>query len=584
MSLLQDAKHDTLRTQLGLEGHVNDLELAWVQALGATSNNLVDAWFEVFEAAAITEGNFNDRAVAYIVSIVGAPPSDDYNAHWLHYWQNATLGPPVPPPPFPTVSPLLHWFDFTDGSTVFSDLAGTIPAIDGDTIQHVTNKGQDGTPLVQSAPTSAPEYRVGAFGGLNMADFNHYGRTRALLSRPIPNGYDPRVEGLTIVAVARINNPTFDLPAGQSEIFAWGGAYRLNVNNPAIPGDDDVTALWSPENQVILQPYVPDTFYLFYQSVDIADVDDAFYASPGPEAPGNTNNPTLFDIANNTTLEIDFITAEGDVLEVMWYRGPLTAAERAALVGYVTGKYGALPALGPDPVNRPPFFADVQHWWDPQDIRVLWQNTNGTGVPFNGGPVRRIDDKGSGVGSGFGPQNLADAASGLTYSAGADAIQYTAGALPGFTSAALPGQIGGTNGMTVAGVWRDIGGSPTQVFFYLDNGPSNISIEKVFGNWAEEHPNQGTTGSGKAVVNNEWVWHYWTDGIGFGFYRQRVSGAAEVNGVQGYLNQAATPIELLRDYGQIREIIVYQRDLSAAELVTLVNYLINKHNTITFPP
>ncbi len=584
MTTLQDAKLATLEAQLATTGHVNDLELLWVQALGATSGSIVDGWWEVFDAAAIAPGQFNDRAVAYITSVVGAPPSDDYNEAWRWYWENATLGPPVPTPPFPTVAPLTHWFDFTDASTVFSDFAGTIPAVDGDSIRYVANKGQDGTALQQASPINAPEYRTNYWNGLNIADFNHYARTRALLSAAIPTGYDPRVDGLTMVAVVRVNNHAQHLPAGQNEIIGWSGNYRININNPTIPGDDDITAFWGPQQQIMLQPWVPDTFYLLYKSVDIANVDDAFYVSPGPEAPGNTGNPSNAAIINGAIFEIDFITAEGDVAEILWYRGPLTAAERAALVAYVTGKYGALPALGPDPVNRPPFFLDVQHWWDPNDDDTLWQDTGGTSPVFHTSPVRRIDDKGSGVGSGFGPQNLVDAGSGVVYDGVDDAIEYLAGAFPGFTSGLLPGQIGGTNGMTVAGVWRSIGGSPTQVFFFLDNGPSNISIEKVFGNWAEEHQNQGTTQSNKAVVNNEWVWHYWTDGTGFGQYRQRVSGSVEVNLVQGYLAQAATPIELFRDYGQIKEIVVYQRDLSAAEIVSLVNYFTGKYGAGFFPP
>lgn len=821
MTTLQDAKHAGLLAGLGVtEGHVNDLEHDWLVALGATAGReLADMWWEVFDAAAVPAGNFNDRAVAYIVAQVGAPPSDDYNEHWRHYWQNATLGPT---PPFPTIAPLWHWFDFADPATVFSDVAGTIPAVDGGLIRNVTNKGQDGTAILSpGGATQVPIYRTNFLNGKAVGDFNHVGQVQSIMSVAVPNGIDPSAEGLTIAAVARVNNS----PAGQGEIFAWGGSYRLNSNNPGIPGTDDVTTLYAPGSTVLVNPHEKYAFYLFYTSVDLANVEDFAYASPGPEFAADPTNPSSA-ILNGTSIEIHYISQAGDVAECFWWRGPLLASERAALEAYVTAKYGALPAYvlpepGPDllhwfdftdpltvfknppatqiaqdgdfirqvdnkgsdgtpltsstdgvspilrenwingqqiadfpatgkllsatilnghaassagisfaaiarykdiaspssghiwewgashnaeweidppvvgrlvfpnylvnelqmetvgqinnyvlmyatldaggptddklfaspgpettPVDKtladivasatmailnenwlteiaeiavwdgplsateraelvvyadekygtlpripvPPVMLNVQHWWDFTDQSTVFADTAGL-VPITDGTIiQRVNDKGSGVGSGQPPVDLQDATSGATWhvSPGGGnplpAARYLAGGLPGFLSQAMSGGMGGTNGMTVAGVWRvPVGFSATNELFFLRRLANNISIEKVFSNWAEEHQNQGTTQSNKAIVGDEWVWHYWTDGVTHGQYRQRVSGSAEVNVVQGYLNQAANNVELFHDFGEISEIVVWDTDLSTANVAEIINYFVSKYGAI-FPP
>lgn len=83
MTTLLDARFDALRAQ-GFTGAVNDMMVQWLQANGATSGVLADAWLEMLEANGIpapanrtdgwytllgelgfTDGHINDREKAF---------------------------------------------------------------------------------------------------------------------------------------------------------------------------------------------------------------------------------------------------------------------------------------------------------------------------------------------------------------------------------------------------------------------------------------------------------------------------------------------------------------------------------------
>ena len=120
------------------------------------------------------------------------------------------------------------------------------------------------------------------------------------------------------------------------------------------------------------------------------------------------------------------------------------------------------------------------------------------------------------------------------------------------------------------------------MFFFLKQPPNNISIEWVFANWAEEHPASGTTQSNKPLVSNEWVWQYVTDGINFGRHKVGASGAVEVDLAQGYAQQANNNVSFGNNDGYISEVLVYDRDLSAAELAQLTAYFDAKYGVLPY--
>lgn len=809
MTTLSDAKLLALQTLTANTGHVNDLEQEYLLLLitGPPVSSTIDGlWDQVFTEAAIPAGQFNDRAVQYIKSIHGAPPSEDYNAHWQFYWEQGgtPLVPPGPMPPSPGT--LIHWFDVTDPTQVFQDVAGTIPAADGLPLRHITNKGlssnvvtqagaaptyqagyinglavaenltspdvlsgvnmtgtsplaktfvaifksdgsagfpfdwtdvgldvhhieivaagnfqtrynggnedttkpvvaeewlwvlgsinstlfvsetaggvvafgtsstaqvqggdvmnlgaflgqwsevlvwnnqlsvpdraafdayvtakygaqmpfflpprlselshwldfsgpgvwqdtagtipaADGLPIarvdnrgsdaanfITAPPTQQPIYRTGALNGRPIGDFDHGGTFRRMQAISA-GGADPPTTGFTMAVVARLNNPQPGA-AGQNELTAFSASYRMDQNNGIVGGRSDVTTLFPTgaafgDHIEHVNPYDPGSWYLFYVTVDIANVHDFAFTSPGPEVPGTTANP-LFTIPAGNQFGVDMITGDAHVAESFWWDAPLNTEERAALVSYVASKYGVFaPAVVTYP--QPPFQANLQHWWDFSDRSTLFTDTAGLNpVESDLDTIRRVNDKGTAG------DDLFDAASTMTFHQSVVTgypitRSNIAQAAPRFTSQALATPPGGGTGFAQAMVNRAFAVPPGNgKITQIDNGPSNISFETGFGNWAEEHQLPGFQGSNKAIVINEWVEQVVTDGTTFGAHIVHVSGAADVVLPQGYLSQAGTPVEIFATQiaGEIAEMLVYDRDLSAAEVLTLSAYFDAKY-------
>jgi len=64
-----DCEFDALRTA-GYTGSLQDMELAWLQNNGATSNQLGDAWEEFLAAQGFTTGDRSDDELAYYLSVI----------------------------------------------------------------------------------------------------------------------------------------------------------------------------------------------------------------------------------------------------------------------------------------------------------------------------------------------------------------------------------------------------------------------------------------------------------------------------------------------------------------------------------
>lgn len=583
MSTLPDAKLSALETLTGNTGHVNDLEAEYLVLLGATASTIVDMWHEVFDNAAIAAGQHNDRWMAYMDSILSPATEDQYNDREREYWDGGgtPIGPVVPPPPFPTLAPLLHWMDIADAGRVWQDIAGTIPAADGVKFARVDNKGNDGTPFLNASSSQQPVYRTAALNGKNIGDFDHGGTFRRMKAISA-SGSNPPVTGFTVAVVARLNNPQPGA-AGQNELTAFSGNYRVNQNNPTIGGNSDVSTLFPTGvsfGDIVehVNPYCPNEWYLFYVSVDPADVHDFAFTSPGPEAPSTANNP-IFPIGAGNTFGVEMISGDAHIAEVFWWDGPLITTERAALRSYVDSKYGVF-TPGTCTYPQPPFQANLTHWWDFSDRNTLFTDTAGL-IPVESDldTIRRVNDK------GLAGDDLFDAGSSMTFHqsvvTGYPVTRSNiAQAAARFTSQALATPVGGATGFTQAMMNRALAvPAGNSKITQIDNGPSNVSFETGFGDWAEEHQLAGFTASNKAILINEWVEQVVTDGTPFAAHIVHVSGAADVVLPQSYLIQAGTPVEIFATQiaGEIAEMLVYDRDLSAAEVLTLSAYFDAKY-------
>lgn len=81
---INDAKHNKLSTALAHDGHIDDLELEWLQSFVAvTALDIEGAWHEYFDSLVIATGNFNDRAFTWLGGLGYLGSLSD---RWYSYW------------------------------------------------------------------------------------------------------------------------------------------------------------------------------------------------------------------------------------------------------------------------------------------------------------------------------------------------------------------------------------------------------------------------------------------------------------------------------------------------------------------
>jgi len=87
MAQVDDAKLNKIETALVATGHVDDLEVLWLQSLdvSVTSDDADTAWHQYWDSQAVAAGNFNDRAYAWLGSLLHTGSLSD---RWLSYWSS----------------------------------------------------------------------------------------------------------------------------------------------------------------------------------------------------------------------------------------------------------------------------------------------------------------------------------------------------------------------------------------------------------------------------------------------------------------------------------------------------------------
>jgi hypothetical protein len=85
MAHVTDYKRDSMLTIVGgTNTNIDDLEITYLQSLGATSDHVNNAWMEVFLANSATSGNWNNAAVEFLDAL-GAT-GDGLPAKWYWFW------------------------------------------------------------------------------------------------------------------------------------------------------------------------------------------------------------------------------------------------------------------------------------------------------------------------------------------------------------------------------------------------------------------------------------------------------------------------------------------------------------------
>jgi hypothetical protein len=85
MAHVTDYKRDSMQTILGSSvGNIDTLEIAYLQDAGATSDEVNEAWMEVFIIGGSTSGQWTTAAQEFLVAL-GAP-SNNLTDNWAWFW------------------------------------------------------------------------------------------------------------------------------------------------------------------------------------------------------------------------------------------------------------------------------------------------------------------------------------------------------------------------------------------------------------------------------------------------------------------------------------------------------------------
>lgn len=576
MTTLADAKLTALEALTGNTGHTNDLEAEFLVLLGATAGStIVDQWWEVFDAAAVPAGQFNDRAVKYIVAEVGAPPSDDYNEHWRFYWENVTVGPVVPVPPL--LPDLLHWFDFSDQSVLWQDAAGTVPIVAGTDVIRVDNKGTDGTPLIDAFPPG-PIWTLNLVNGLagakHTANFSPMQQTGWLgaggASGQVNFGWGRRE------ALGPSTGVFWQMSGG-------GGADSLRADDAALPQDWAGNVAGLPIPTTTGKSFVLDEWDWVYFGVDntltqirraggVAEISGGgVYAPPGAPSTVSLGMPA------------------GELIEVLVYGRGLTPAEVLLVIAYMDARAGKIMPF----IEPPTTVVDLIHWYDFADNTTVFKNPPATQLASDGDFIRVLHDKGL---NATDLSSASDSASPI-YRTGILNSQNIADFVPG-TSKRLDavetfGQLG-SKGMTNAIVFKLPGAlGPAVQMVDWGSGGARLRILRDFGAGFMLYDYPGPVGAFSNFVIVPDAWYLWyasfTGAAVPGDDRARLSGEALqiLGGVAPDTIPPGEPIAFEHVLGQdiqIAEWAVWDGPLTDPELADLEAYVLQKYGVLPALP
>lgn len=583
MTTLADAKLTALETATGNTGHVNDLEAEYLVSIGATAGKaIVDQWFEVFDAAAIAPGHFNDRFMAYMAVILALASSTELaqrNDREIIFWQNLGGAPAPQPPAFANVQ---HWFDFSDGAAVFSDQAGTVPAVLGGPIRHVVNKGTDGTPgtTTDPDPTTVTLEHGMVVNNLPVTIGRSLDSVHNLpLSTPAGGG----AGGSAFALVVRANQPM----VASRNIFSWGGMGGNILGNAGGPSP----APWqvSISGGAIIstaKTVIADEWVSIVVSKDGGTQDYFSRVSGTPEL---NSSPSAYSPVAAGGQPFPLFGSGNDEVElgelIVWDRA-LTLSERDAVEAYLDTKYGTLPFI---PL---PDTTDLVHHYDFTDNLTVFRNPAKTQLAGDGDDIRVITDKAS-----YDPTDL-------TSTGGGDAApKYRTGFINGenvadfgpstlsqpLSGTAALGLASNTNGMSAVTIFRIDGGNPPAAITlaHWGSGAGQFRSGRDFGAGQYEHfhPGSNSTFSLVPIAQGGWYMFYSAldGGAGLDFWQN--SGEVQQSGFVPLTFDIAALESIGFDHITsqnffVAELAIWEGQLSATQIADLIAYAEAKYGTL----
>jgi hypothetical protein len=245
----------------------------------------------------------------------------------------------------PRLSPLAFspalWLDFSDASTLFTEVGGSTNVSAGGAIAQVNDKSGNLRHAVQGSVGNRPTRQVGVVGG---RDVSRYDGANRFLS--CGDTLDLGTGGLTIFAVAKYNTTGDGTIIAKSLFAGLAGRYalaRISADGGMVGIFQNATTYYnaafvdSLQSQRILQ-YVIDR-----QSGAQSIFDNGTLKKSNTitveSANLNTSSRLLIGAYNNATDTGIVIPLNGDIAEIIVYPTALTSDQRQRVEKYLNEKY-----------------------------------------------------------------------------------------------------------------------------------------------------------------------------------------------------------------------------------------------------
>jgi hypothetical protein len=251
---------------------------------------------------------------------------------------------PAPPPPTspPALPNLQHWFDYSDASVVFADLAGVVPITIGTNILRVNNKGFETDPLLDNQSVTAfPDWELGT-NGKNVARNGGQGHSIITLNPASVNGSG--VAGIFSWMAYKVNAISTNSGIAGSWNNFGGATASYGVRGDGVTSQHRATVGTQFNN---VKAIVTGEWVLAYTGNDTSNTGRYFVSGVAEVAVAETYvqiPPAPGGIPGNS-----FTSAGPDGDTLMWgvYDRMLTPAEIALLIAFIDNELGTpLPFIG----------------------------------------------------------------------------------------------------------------------------------------------------------------------------------------------------------------------------------------------
>eukprot|EP00899_Mesostigma_viride_P027632 jgi/Mesvir1/8053/Mv07795-RA.1 len=239
---------------------------------------------------------------------------------------------------------VLAWYDASDQTTLFTDVAGTAMANDTDRVALVRDKSPNGLHVTQTASSIRPRNESSGIHSRRALRFNHAGEHLVadnIWVRP----------DLTAVIVAK-QNTGYAYPATATSGFA---GYMLGAGVRCVYSNTSNVVFWIPKTGVYETTcngaeFFDDQPHVFAMSLKTSEspatMITRFDGRAGTNVSGTIGQPVVGSLDIGARRSDPTQSFDGWIGEILLYKAAKTSAQLELIRGYLVAKWGA-PAVTP---------------------------------------------------------------------------------------------------------------------------------------------------------------------------------------------------------------------------------------------